>query len=106
MLETVKTKGFARWAARLKGREAKQVIGVCIRMIQLKGELYGDWKSLGEGLVELRFSRGPGYRVYVAFWRNVVLLLLAGGDKSTQASDIKKARRALDDWRRAHEDRV
>jgi putative addiction module killer protein len=53
----------------------------------------GDVKSVGEGVSELRISYGPGYRVYYKKQGQKVVILLAGGDKSTQAKDIKTALR-------------
>ena len=53
----------------------------------------GDVKPVGEGVSELRFDHGPGYRVYFKKRRRELIVLLAGGDKTTQASDIKTALR-------------
>ena len=53
----------------------------------------GDVKSVGQGVLELRLSFGPGYRVYFTLRRNVVIVLLAGGDKSSQTADIKRAKK-------------
>lgn len=53
---------------------------------------YGDVKSVGEGIFELRLQFGPGYRIYFAETDGYIILLLYGGDKSTQAKDIKKAK--------------
>jgi len=61
--------------------------------------LEGDWKSVGEGVRELRIPTGKGYRVYYAWHGEVIILLLCGGDKSSQINDIKKARRF---WRLYH----
>lgn len=61
-----------------------------LRRIEL-GNL-GNYKSLGAGIYELKFSFGPGYRIYFAEVENTVILLLAGGDKSSQSKDIKRAK--------------
>lgn len=53
---------------------------------------FGDVKSVGDGILELRLHFGPGYRVYFSEVNNFIVLLLCGGDKSTQAKDIKKAK--------------
>ena len=53
----------------------------------------GDVKPVGEGVSELRIDVGPGYRVYFTNYRQKIVILLAGGDKSTQATDIKMALR-------------
>jgi putative addiction module killer protein len=53
--------------------------------------LEGDWRSVGEGVRELRIPVGKGYRVYYAWDGNAVVILLCGGNKSTQAADIRNA---------------
>jgi putative addiction module killer protein len=63
----------------------------------------GDHKFLGEGIYELRLDFGPGYRIYYAHVKAVVVLLLCGGDKSTQASDVRQAREYLNDFRRRNQ---
>lgn len=55
----------------------------------------GDWKSVGEGLPEMRVDVGPGYRLYFTRRQNILIVMLAGGDKSTQARDIKRAQKLL-----------
>jgi len=59
----------------------------------------GDCKSIGQGMYELRLHFGPGYRVYFGQVDNVIILLLCGGDKSTQAKDIKKAKEYWTDYK-------
>jgi putative addiction module killer protein len=58
----------------------------------------GDVASVGEGISELRIHFGPGYRVYFRKRGNRVIILLCGGDKSSQAKDIKTAKRLADEW--------
>ena len=55
----------------------------------------GDWKSVGEGLSEMRVDVGPGYRLYFTRRQNILIVMLAGGDKSTQTRDIKRAQKLL-----------
>ena len=62
--------------------------------------LFGDTKSVGEGVNELRISFGPGYRIYYTLEDKLVILLLCGGDKSTQDKDIKLAKEYWSDYRR------
>jgi putative addiction module killer protein len=69
------------------------------RFERLKEENYGDYKAIDNEIKELRFKFGSGYRVYFHETNNVIILLLCGGDKSTQSKDIKKAKEYLNIWR-------
>lgn len=62
------------------------------RLERLKEGNYGDHKNLGEGIYELRFFFGSGYRIYFAEDGNTIVVLLCGGDKKSQTKDIAKAR--------------
>lgn len=84
------TPTFRRWLERLKDTQARAAIVLRLRHVQA-GHL-GDARNLGHGLHELRWHIGPGYRVYFSRQGDAWILLLAGGDKSTQARDIQKAR--------------
>jgi putative addiction module killer protein len=64
---------------------------IVARLDRLNAGLYGDWKSVGAGVCELRINHGPGYRVYYGQDGNALVLLLCGGDKRTQAKDIENA---------------
>jgi putative addiction module killer protein len=72
---------------------------IVARLDRLKAGLLGDWKSVGGGICELRIHHGPGYRVYYAQEGNVLILLLCGGDKSTQAKDIETAHAYWKDYK-------
>ena len=85
-----KTKDFDRWHHSLRDLRAK--VAVARRIDRAANGNLGDNKSVGEGVSELRIDVGAGYRVYYTMRREVVIILLAGGDKSSQASDIKKAK--------------
>lgn len=89
MVEVRKTDLFARWLDGLRDVRARARIQA--RIERLIAGNPGDVAPVGEGVSELRIDVGPGYRVY--FWkrRRELILLLAGGDKSTQARDIKAA---------------
>lgn len=102
-MEVLRSSHFSQWLSALKDAQARARINARILQIQHCGALQGDWKSLGEGLFELRFHFGPGYRVYLALEGDLWLLLLAGGTKSSQARDIKRARALEREWRKYHE---
>lgn len=89
MIEVRQTAVFARWFAGLRDMRARARIQVRIDRLVLGH--FGDAKSVGRGVAELRIDYGPGYRVYFARRGEVVVILLCGGDKSGQARDIKAA---------------
>ena len=90
MLEVRQTVTYAEWFSGLRDRTAKTRIDIRIRRLSLGNA--GDAKPVGEGVSELRVDYGPGYRVYFIQKRNVYVVLLAGGDKSTQDRDIREAK--------------
>jgi len=81
---------FDRWMAGLKDERAEARI--LVQLDRLRIGLPGDWKSLGAGLYELGIHEGKGYRVYFGREGEAIVLLLSGGDKSTQRRDIDLAR--------------
>jgi len=81
---------FSRWLAGMKDYRAKAAI--VLRLKQVSVGQWGDVKSVGGGVSELRWHIGPGYRVYFTRQGDRIVLLLAGGDKSSQARDIAKAK--------------
>jgi putative addiction module killer protein len=87
---------FTRWFTNLRDMRAKARIAVRIRRLSL-GQ-FGDVKSLGGGIGELRIDYGPGYRIYVAQRGATLVLLLTGGDKSRQSADIQQARDIAKAW--------
>ena len=89
MIEIRKTAVYEQWFRGLRDTQAKARINA--RIARLAEGNPGDCKSIGHGVSELRIDHGPGYRVYFVRRRNAVVILLAGGDKSTQESDIKTA---------------
>ena len=91
MLEIRKTEVFARWLDDMGDLRARARVQV--RIERLAAGHAGDVKPLGEGVCELRIDYGPGYRVYFKKRGRDVVILLAGGDKRTQSSDIKTALR-------------
>jgi putative addiction module killer protein len=90
MLEVRQTTSYADWFASLRDRNAKKRIDIRIRRLSLGNP--GDVKSVGDGISELRVDYGPGYRVYFIQKGNQYVILLAGGDKSTQDRDIRQAK--------------
>lgn len=91
MVEIRKTVLFAEWLDGLRDLRARARVQV--RIERLASGHAGDAKPVGEGVSELRIDYGPGYRVYFTKRRTAVVILLAGGDKRTQAADIKAALR-------------
>lgn len=92
MLEILQTDEFAKWLKRLRDADAKARINVRIRRVSLTGN-FGDAKPVGDGVFELRIDYGPGYRVYYSQRGREIVLLLIGGDKSSQQKDIDKAKK-------------
>jgi len=78
---------FDAWFAKLKGKQAIRRIQV--RIDRAEDENFGDCEPVGEGVSEMRIHYGPGYRVYFTQRGMEIVILLAGGDKSTQAKEIK-----------------
>lgn len=89
MFEIRKTENFAKWLDALQ--DTRDRARVLVRIERLAIGNPGDVKPVGEGVSELRIDYGPGYRVYYKQTGHKVVILLAGGDKSTQARDIKAA---------------
>ena len=91
MLEVRQTEIFANWFKRLRDRRAKARIQA--RIDRLEMGHFGDVSPVGGGVSELRIHYGPGYRVYFVQRGLVIVVLLCGGDKSSQNSDITKAKK-------------
>ena len=90
MIEVRQTSEYEKWFASLKDRTARARVDIRIRRLSLGNP--GIVEPVGEGISELKIDYGPGYRVYFVQHGSRYLLLLVGGDKSTQARDIKKAK--------------
>ena len=91
MLGIRKTESYAQWIDNLRDLQARARVQV--RIERLVAGNPGDVRAVGEGVSELRIDYGPGYRVYFTKRGRKVVILLAGGDKTTQSADIKIALR-------------
>ncbi len=89
MIQIQQTEHYARWFDALKDRSARARIDIRIRRLSLGNP--GDVKPVGRGVSELRIDHGPGYRVYFVQRGTQIIVLLAGGDKSSQSRDIDLA---------------
>ncbi len=90
MIEVRKTAAFSDWMGKLRDHEARAKIAA--RIDRLAFGNAGDVEPVGEGVSELRIHSGPGYRVYFVRRGDTLIILLCGGDKSTQSQDIKTAK--------------
>jgi putative addiction module killer protein len=90
MIEIRQTDEYESWFESLRDREARFRIIARIRRLSL-GNL-GDVKPVGEGVSELRITYGPGYRIYIKQQGDTLIILLAGGDKSSQKRDVERAK--------------
>ncbi len=99
-MQILKTAAFEKWFRKIKDPTVQMRIAARLRSIELHDEITGDCKPVGGRVIELRFDMGPGYRVYATRKDGEFLLLLLGGDKSTQDTDIRKARKLAQEWRR------
>ncbi len=88
---------FSEWMNSLKDRAIKQQLKT--RLARLEENHFGDYKSVGEGVFELRIFCGPGFRIYFAKHGQFIVLLLCGGDKNTQTRDIQKAKTYWEDFK-------
>ena len=94
MIEVRQTEIYSEWFSRLRDRAAKARIDIRIRRLSLGNP--GDVKPVGSGISELRIDYGPGYRIYFTHRGPAIVILLAGGDKSTQEKDISAAQELAD----------
>ncbi|MGL4634614.1 MAG: type II toxin-antitoxin system RelE/ParE family toxin [Beijerinckiaceae bacterium] len=103
MIEVRQTAAFSAWMESLRDMRASARIVVRIRRLSLGN--FGDVKSVGGGVSELRVDYGPGYRIYFTRRGAALVILLCGGDKQTQDRDILKARElaSMDNIKEQHD---
>lgn len=80
-------------------KDGRGAARIRVRLDRLANGNPGDARPVGHGISELRIDVGPGYRVYYQHRGDVLIVLLCGGDKSTQAKDIEKAHEIAKDWK-------
>lgn len=91
------TRRFDDWLLRL--RDQRAVARITTRLQRLSNGHWGDVKPVGEGVSELRIAYGPGYRLYAMKKNDAWVILLAGGDKSSQGRDIVESKRLAEEYR-------
>lgn len=91
-----RTNPYLDWLKGLRDNQIK--VAVIRRISRIESGNFGDHRFCRDGVWELRIDAGPGYRVYYALYGKRVVLLLCGGDKKTQASDIDRAVNYRKDW--------
>lgn len=87
------TQEFQGWLDALK--DIKAQLRIAARLRQAEAGNLGDWKPVGDEVSEMRVAFGPGYRLYFTRRQNILIVMLAGGDKSTQSRDIKRAQKLI-----------
>ena len=96
MYEIKSTKIFSKWLSKLKDMKGR--VAVARRIERIEHGNFGDVKPVGTAISELRITTGPGYRVYFTKREEQIIILLVGGDKSTQSTDIEKAEKLLKEY--------
>ena len=97
MLDVLESVTFTRWVEGLRDTRAVARIQARLRNVALGN--FGDVRSVGEGISEMRIHYGPGYRLYFLRRGETVVILLCGGDKDSQQRDIELAKRIAGQWR-------
>lgn len=90
MIRVEQTDTFTKWFKKLRDGRARAVILKRLLRLRQTG-LFGDVKSVGGGVSEMRITHGPGYRIYFTMRGEDVVILLVGGNKGSQERDIKRA---------------
>lgn len=96
MIQIRRTTVYDKWVKDLRDSDARSRINIRVRRLSLGNP--GDVRPVGGGVSELRVNYGPGYRVYYVQRGEVFVLLLCGGDKTSQTSDIERAKQLAREW--------
>ncbi len=96
MYSVIETEEFSEWLARLKDRATR--IRLSRRLDKARRGNLGDIKPVGDGVFEMREVFGPGWRMYYVERSGALILMLGGGDKSSQTRDIERARQLAKEW--------
>lgn len=96
MYDIKQTERFSKWLLKLKDLQGK--IAIARRVERMRKGNFGDHKSVGDNVSELRITKGPGYRVYYTIKQDEIIILLVGGDKSSQQNDIQTAKTILKEY--------
>ncbi len=97
MFEIVKSEEFSDWLGKLRDKALKSLVSKRIERLGMGN--YGDFKSVGSGILEARIHYGAGYRIYFLEHEKTIVVLLYGGDKSSQKFDILKAIEIGQEWK-------
>ena len=97
MVELIKSETFDRWLKDL--RDIRAAARIQVRLDRMAAGNPGDVKPVGDGVSEMRIDYGPGYRVYFMRRGLLIVVLLCGGDKSTQDKDIAQAKTIAAQWK-------
>lgn len=95
MLVVRQTENFLKWRNKLRDDKARAAIAV--RISRLAEGAAGDIKAVGGGIMEMRIHYGPGYRIYYVHRGSEIIILLCGGDKSSQSRDIATAKKLAEE---------
>ncbi len=97
MMDVIRSSVFDKWLSGLRDRQA--MVRIAARLDRLASGNFGDSLAFGGGISELRINYGPGYRVYCLRRGEYRVVLLCGGDKSSQVRDIARAKALAEDWK-------
>lgn len=93
------TPGPTPYRAWLDSLDLKMKARIQARVLRFETGLFGDWKTVGDGVHEARLDFGPGYRIYFGIEGSTLVILLLGGDKGSQRRDVSKAKRFWSDYK-------